>query len=229
MSTNYVFIIAGDGYLSEMLGILSRIFGSGRTREENLLDDLALRDWYENLPEAEREKVHEYSTMFSTGGEINRIDHTRKGPSTTQQSFLKGVGSSAVHHNDFEIGEKVLLKALEADGDNPTDRHFVYNSLIELYYKQRDDRDDAIENCIKYCKEDIDRIGEFLDEWGDGPGNPEAPRIPAFRRLAIIYERRGEYQEAIAVCERALDFGLSDGTKGGFEGRLERIMKKMEG
>lgn len=212
-----------------VLGILSRIFGSGREREENLLDDLGLRDWYENLPEAEQEAVHGYSTMFSTGGEINQIDHTRKGPSTTPQSFLKGVGSSAVHHNDLEIGEKVLLKALEAEGDNPTDRHFVYNSLIDLYYKQRDERDDAIENCITYCKEDIERIDEFLRAWGAGPGNPKPPRIPAFKRLAIIYEQRGEYQQAIEVCERAIDLGLSDGTKGGFEGRLERIMKKLDG
>lgn len=69
----------------------------------------------------------------------------------------------------------VLLKALETEDRNPTDCHFVYNELIDLFYKQRDDRDDAIDKCIKYCKRDIDTIDEFLDgfleEYGVFPSN----------------------------------------------------------
>lgn len=188
------------------------------------MDYIGLRDWYDSLSPEEQKKVYEYSTMFSTGGEFNQIDHIAESTSKTQQSYLKGVGSSAVHHKDYEIAEKVLLKALKAEGDNPSDRHFVYNSLIELYYKQRDEREDAIEKCIKYCNEDIDRIDEFLREWRGEP-----PRIPAFRRLAIIYENQGEYERAIEICDHALDLGLDDGTKGGFEGRKQRIQNKMDG
>lgn len=192
------------------------------------MDDLGLREWYENLPNDEREKVHEYSNVF-TGGEedLNVIDDARKGPSSTQQSYLKGVGSSAVHHKDYEIAEKVLLKALDAKGDNPTDRHFIYNSLIELYYKQRDERDDAIEKCIKYCKEDIDIVDDFLDDFmEDYDDSP--PRIPSFKRLAIIYEKQERHEEAIDVCEKAIQRDLTDKTKGGFEGRKERLEKKKE-
>jgi len=135
---------------------------------------------------------------------------------------LKGVGSSAINNKDYQFAEKVLLKALNAEDSNPTDKHFVYNSLIKLYYKQRDNRDDAIEKCIKYCKEDIESINNFLDAW-DG----EPPRIPAFKRLAIIYDKQENHREAIEICNKALKLGLSDGTKGGFKGRKQRLQNKI--
>ena len=68
---------------------------------------------------------------------------------------------------------------------------------------------------------DIGIAEEFVAEFG------EVPRIPAFKRLAIIYERQDRYEEALAVCDQALDIGTTDGTKGGFEGRKERLRKKM--
>ena len=188
-----------------------------------MIEVLGLEEWYRNLSEEERQKLHEHSTAFGTGGEYNMLEQPVKTTTQTEQGYLKGVGSTALANEDYAFAEKILLKALEADDDNPSDRHFVYNSLIELYYKQRDDREDAIEKCIHYCNEDIERIEEFLSEW-DG----EPPRIPAFKRLAIIYENQGEYGAALDICDEAIERGLDDGTKGGFEGRKERIKTKID-
>lgn len=207
-----------------MLDKLANLLRSGDGGVPDLLEVLGLGAWYMDLSEEERQKLHEYSTAFGTGGEYNMLEQSVQSTSQTQQAYLKGVGSTAVSNKDYEFAEKILLNALEADGDNPTDRHFVYNSLIELYYKQRDDRDDAIEKCIKYCEEDIERIGKFLNAW-DG----EPPRIPAFKRLAIIHENQGNYEAALQVCDEAIKRGLEDGTKGGFEGRKQRIRNKMGG
>lgn len=91
-----------------------------------------------------------------------------------------------------------------------------------MFYKQRDDREDAIEKCIEYCQKDIEIADEFVAEFGG------VPRIPSFKRLAIIYERQERYEDALEVCDRALEIGTTDGTKGGFEGRKERIRNKME-
>ena len=63
----------------------------------------------------------------------------------------------------YDKAEKMLLKALKAKDDNAIDRHFTYNILIKLYYKLRDQRKDAMEKCINYCKEDIKRLPEFLE------------------------------------------------------------------
>ena len=70
-------------------------------------------------------------------------------------------------------------------------------------------------------KEDIEIADEFVAEFG------EVPRIPSFKRLAIIYEKQDQYADAIAVCDRALESGTTDGTNGGFEGRNNRLRKQL--
>ena len=45
-------------------------------------------------------------------------------------------------------------------------------------------------------------------------------------RLAMAYEKACCYNSAINVCKEAIDKGYNDGTKGGFEARLSRILKK---
>lgn len=53
------------------------------------------------------------------------------------------------------------------------------------------------------------------------------PEFPAFRYLAIIYEKRGEYHKAVHVCKDAIRRGLiADGTKGGMIARVERLKKR---
>jgi len=130
-----------------MFDKITDLFQSGE-QVPDLLEVLRLEEWYLELSEEEREKLHEYSTAFGAGGEFNQMDQPVQSTTQTPKGYLKGVGSTAVSNKDYGFAEKVLLKALDVEG-NPKDRHFVYNSLIELYYKQRDDRDDAIENCIK--------------------------------------------------------------------------------
>lgn len=182
---------------------------------------VGLEEWYTNLSDEQRQKLHEYSTFFGTGGEMNLLDKGTGETSQSAQEYLKGVGSTAASEKDYEFAEMVLLEALDREDGSATSTHFTYNELIDVYYKQRDDREDAIEKCIEYCKKDIEIADEFVAEFG------EVPRIPSFKRLAIIYERQERYEDAIAVCDQALEIGTTDGTKGGFEGRKDRLRKKL--
>jgi len=149
----------------------------------------------------------------------------------------------------YNKAEKLLLKALNAKDDNVIDRHFAYNTLIKLYYKLRNERKDALEKCIKYCEEDIKRLPEFLEteektnrsqwdyskeRWGhllggerEGEYEYHPPQCPSVIQLAIIYEKNGELQKAIDICNFALKLGLKDGTKKGFQGRKAKLEKKL--
>ena len=182
---------------------------------------VGLEDWYTNLSDEQQQKLHEYSTFFGTGGEMNLLDKGTVETSQSAQEYLKGVGSTAASEKDYEFAEMVLLEALDREDGSATSTHFTYNELIDVYYKQRDDREDAIKKCIQYCKKDIEIADEFVAEFG------EVPRIPSFKRLAIIYEKQERYADAIAVCDQALEIGTTDGTKGGFEGRKDRLRKKL--
>jgi hypothetical protein len=52
------------------------------------------------------------------------------------------------------------------------------------------------------------------------------PRVVTFQHLATVFTEDREYEVAIHVCQTAIDFGVSDGTKGGFHGRIAKIRKK---
>ncbi len=43
---------------------------------------------------------------------------------------------------------------------------------------------------------------------------------------ATLLTEWGDFDRSVWVCELALYFGLDDGTKAGFPGRIERIRKK---
>jgi len=197
---------------------------SGGQRQE-LLDHLNLREWYNSLPPDKQQKVRESNNVMGIGGtKTNLLDQKLVSSGTmTQQDFLSGVVKHAAKEGDIQFAEEVLPEAMSAKGRSVENEHFMYLSLIKAHYKQRNDRDDAIEKCIDYCKKDIEIVDDFLNTW-----DSETPRIPSFKRLAIIYENKGEYEKAAEICEMAIERNLSDNTKGGFEGRKERILNKMD-
>lgn len=52
-------------------------------------------------------------------------------------------------------------------------------------------------------------------------------QAPEMKTLSMVYEKRGEYDQAALVCAMAVDSGFpADGTAGGMRGRLARMIKK---
>ncbi|MEX2110724.1 MAG: hypothetical protein WD802_08995 [Gemmatimonadaceae bacterium] len=49
--------------------------------------------------------------------------------------------------------------------------------------------------------------------------------MTTFPKLATVLTEETEYDRAIEVCEFAIAQGLSDGTAGGYSGRIARIRK----
>ena len=203
--------------------MLDKITGLFRSKQNvpDLIEVLDLRKWYLNLSDEQRQKLHQYSTWFGTGGESNMLEWEVAEATQTKQEYLKGVGSTALNEKDYQFAEMALLSALEFEDGSAASTHFIYTSLIDLYYKQRGDREDAIEKCVEYCRKDIAIADDFVDEFGD------VPRIPSFKRLAIIYQKKERYEDALEICDKAVDIGTTDGTKSGFEGRKDRLRKKM--
>jgi tetratricopeptide (TPR) repeat protein len=225
-----------------------------------------LEEWFNNLSETEKEKVREYyfcdlgigftiSTNQNNNLSINSGHPDRDEsilevgdpekylnsihPRLTQEKFLQKIGSTAIHFKDYEFAEKAISKALEIQYIDPVTRHFNYNILIDLYYKLRNKKDDALDKCIQYCKEDLKYLDDFLNSYkkeeeslnSDSPSDiyqgVSFPRIPSIERLSIIYEKQGNIEDAIKICDIALKYELKDSTKGGFQRRMERLEKKL--
>lgn len=80
----------------------------------------------------------------------------------------------------------------------------------------------------KACYENIDDLKALIDaEESINYPNDIPPHVPAFVRLAMLYEKQERYEEAIKICGAAIKCGaVNDGSKGKMYGRLARLIKK---
>lgn len=155
---------------------------------------------------------------------------------------------------EFDTSEESrLLQELKKHYRDPVKKHFTYIQLHDFYYKYRDIDPKYLNECIKYCYEDL----EILDKLNETHINQEIKRhkqlkdvyskeqidseierieeekfqgrIPAFSRLAIIYEKRKEYDYAIRISQQAIDYYENQGMDTSeLEKRIERIQKKQK-
>ena len=107
-----------------------------------------------------------------------------------------------------------------------------YTEKINYYYSNyiNNNKQEDFNNLFLYCQKYIELLPQ-LEE-----AKKEDSRINntvytnnycvAYHKLAMAYEKGCCYNSAINVCNDAIAKGYTDGTKGGFEARLARIMKK---
>lgn len=157
------------------------------------------------------------SKMFSGSSGKNSDSYTMR--------FGKMVKTDKV----FDAWTSGNLKAMiQAEGlkTNPIDRHLLLLNIVKETYKLR--KEDKYRTlCIKYADK---HLREFPDLYPFIRKDLKdfMPRVPTFQQYATLLTEDKKYAEAINVCENAIQFGLDDGTKNGFEGRIERIKKKMK-
>lgn len=51
-------------------------------------------------------------------------------------------------------------------------------------------------------------------------GQKTATNIPAFKRLAMLYEKQGRFEDAVEICKQAYSFGMDE------RSRMARMIKK---
>lgn len=148
-----------------------------------------------------------------------------------------------------EKEERDLLAALAKIKGDLVQRHFIYISIQDFYYKYRDLDEKYLLLCIEYCMKDIQILNEMEAQYIQSEINREKEyakvmgnqftkqeedkirdtgfigRIPAFSRLAIIFEKQKKYEKAIEVCDIAISFKHEAEE---YKQRKDKIIKKME-
>ncbi|MDR2047615.1 MAG: hypothetical protein LBP79_06985 [Clostridiales bacterium] len=94
------------------------------------------------------------------------------------------------------------------------------DKLIRIYFARRSE-ENVLEKCEAKCREDVDFCLKYVPNY---PAN-----LYSFKRLIMILEKQDKLREAEALCVKAIDLGLVDGTKAGYKGRLSRIREKLSG
>jgi DNA polymerase III epsilon subunit family exonuclease len=103
------------------------------------------------------------------------------------------------------------------------DRHFHLQDIVsEAYRKRKDPRLRRV--CIEMSEKHLSELSDIIPPLKSDFGT--LPLISTFQKYATVLAEDGKFEKAIEVCEIAISYGLHDGTKSGFEGRISRIKKK---
>ena len=126
---------------------------------------------------------------------------------------------SAINSGNLENMEQLLREV-----KSPKDRHYLLSKMVKKVYAVR--REPPMRARLydlgKIYLSEFDRMAPLIKETsGDGEMD-----VPVFKCLAIAMEEDKRFNEAISICKNALAWELDDGTKTGYKGRIERIIKK---
>lgn len=168
-----------------------------------------------------------------------RSDSISSTPVQKNTSGSAAVGSfvssneSTGHYTDFDG-----WKALNEEYESVMRKHEQLMEQIGAAYAIVNELKSAdapeMDRVIQLCKEDIALASTVREYWikydkiCGGSGSSVPKNYPTFSRLAIIYEKRKQYQAAIDVCAQAVSLGFtSDRTDGGMIGRAARLKRKL--
>lgn len=173
-------------------------------------------------------KKNVYDLLDKTHEDVKKqlADLRKRGEVTPEvrQKALKKAGKILTFDT---VQEQQLLNAYNAARNNSLDQHFASIAIQDFYYKYRSLDRKYLEKCIEYCKDDISSLPEMQriyvedemkkilsHQWLSTAEKqkriseirPFYANIPAFKRLAIIFEKEKDYNSAISVCDQAISF-----------------------
>jgi tetratricopeptide (TPR) repeat protein len=129
--------------------------------------------------------------------------------------------------------ERNTLEAIQKNiSENQIDcLHYRYMGIAKLYYKYQEIDAELLSESLKYYLLDLELLPEYKDfmiyqreeavrEYGSNLGkdflDKEIEKIKngptygaddTFKRLVIIYEKQGLHENALAICDKAINFG----------------------
>lgn len=100
------------------------------------------------------------------------------------------------------------------------ERYLALQNIISECYKQRKSTD-----YLNYGVQLVQPYTALFDGAYTEKGNSAELKTSGFLHLTTLLNDTQAFDAAIALCRKALELGLNDGTVTGFEGRISRIEK----
>lgn len=194
--------------------------------EDNALENVqifkkkitARTTWYASLTEAEKTEFRSYFVDDADTHLVKDLVYKLNG---NNDAFFENVFRfiyvyrKLISSNLLEKLTDELLFFAENDAETLT---LIYEAATRVAYYRRKDK-----AMLAYA-EKLARLDVALQQ---GTLNAKSKYVYSFTRLAIILERKGQINEALALVEDALGRKLTDRTKTGYEGRKVRLQKRL--
>jgi len=184
-----------------------------------------LADWWmTEFSDNERKHIesifHPISTIQASGGSLT--SGAIQSTSETAVGLLRALAMWFQKPEDRTIAHKILNKAMELSKDaSALDKHYLYQTVIEANYRDRDNEESlkaAIDACLKMISSAPEAARAYKAEFPV----EQLPGHKGYEQLAIIYEKQGRFQDAIAVSEQAANQKWG----GDWAKRIERCRKR---
>lgn len=147
------------------------------------------------------------------------IDRDRAEKSNSWKSVHKKWQSVIDKHQSLTNQINSAYSAASKTGflDGPDVQHLINLCVMDI----------SIAEKFTKAQTEIQNV-RIANGWTDlGKSTKGIKTYPSFKKLAIIYEKQRKYNEAIAVCQNAIELGyISDGTAGQMPGRIAKLKQK---
>ncbi len=163
----------------------------------------------------------EFDRYFIEEGEDHLVKSLQFTRGETNQEFFANVFNQIYKYRrliSFDLLTALHEELTRQVEDQPELLTKVNEVAIRVYFYRRKDRV-FVERCEELCQEDI---ALHLDVLKTKKGF-----VYSFKRLAILLERQGLFEDAIAMCDRAIALKLDDMTKGNYLGRKQRLQRRI--
>ena len=162
----------------------------------------------------------EFDRLFVLEGQDHVIKGLQFNPGKDNSVFFQNVFNQLYAYR--KLISYGLLTALYEEltqllSDQPSLITAVNEATIRIMFYRRKEAI-FLEQCEALCQEDIALHLDVL--------KTRSGFVYSFKRLAILLEKQGLFEDAIAMCDRAINLNLDDKTQGGYRGRKERILKR---
>ena len=188
-----------------------------------------LEDWWLNsFTEEERSIIKK---VYSPLGSTKAIDKGYiSSSSQSKLTFLATLAAWFKKPEHYIIGKKILIEVEKhiEEINNILDLHFYYLNCIEVFYRNRNEDEDALNLAIKACKKQIEINKKVKSAFlKDYPEN-DLPHHTGYKQLAIIYEKQGDIDKALKITKESLANGWNIEDCNSRIMRLEKKLLKMK-
>ncbi len=148
----------------------------------------------------------------------NWLDYLDKGGTTEEWEILK-----ESNHFKFKVDKSQIFDQYQNEVKSVSDKYFSLMEKIQrnwsILYNLNDWFGTVAITLEKDCLDDITYY-KTMREIDKKYGEKSPTNIPAFKRLAMLYEKQDKFEDAIAVCKEAFKYGMDE------RGRMLRMIKK---
>ncbi|NGQ95524.1 hypothetical protein G3578_10200 [Brevibacillus sp. SYP-B805] len=185
---------------------------------------MGMESWWLSLTDDQRSQCRS-AFEYAINSSPDVVDKTNISDSTMSKQSLLRLFATAAMDTDFKESLFQMAENEAVRVGDYAELHYIYLAWWNMYkrlWKQDPNYFQKLEECLK---KDM-AIHEIFYEKIKAEGWRTLPGYPAFKELALLYERIGNIESAILVVEDAIARSVVEETS--FERRLSRLRKMKE-